>query len=259
MAGRKSRAQAVQAEDQEWQPSEVHQYDDDNRRTFLKFLPLLRFMAKRVGTGSQEGVTTEDLVSAGTIGLLQAMRKYDDKRGTRFCTFAYARIRGAMIDELRTFDWFPRSIRSKAKKLEMADQLLRLRLKRQPTDQEMAEELGMNVFDYLGRAREMANLSIVSIEAMREMGDPGPEELHREGTESCFPSLETYAEKREELAAMAQQVSALPERQRRVCQLYFYDDMTLKEIASEIGVSEPRVCQIRQQGIASLRASFKKG
>jgi RNA polymerase sigma factor FliA len=253
-----SAVQTARYSDEAWRPVGVNRCCNDNHRMILQHMPLLHSIANRVRARLGEGVRIEDLVSAGALGLVEAVERYDDTRGAKFSTFAYPRIWGAMIDDLRTLDWFPRSMRSKANRWKRADQNLKIRLGREPTDHEMAEELGMNSADYIDRVREMASLHVTSIDEMREMASSDSEVLGDGVNEQYHRSAEECAEERDEAAALARRVSALPERLRRFVQLYFYDDMTQREIAAEIGVTESRVSQIRQESIARLRASFRK-
>jgi RNA polymerase sigma factor for flagellar operon FliA len=244
------------------QPGSPHsvsgrQQIDDRERIALEHLPLCNALARRIGMGSNVNGLTADLVSAGMLGLLEAMGKYDESKGVKLISFAYLRVKGAMIDELRKRDWFPRSFRDKANKMEKAARDLELRLSHQPSDEEMAEELGMEPSDYRGRLREIGNLSVVSVEEIEELSGTGPDGFMREMTQD-HATAEDYAEKNDEASAVARGISTLPEKQKRVLRFNYYDDMSIKEIAATMGVSESRVSQIRSQGIANLRTVMAK-
>ena len=258
MAARANQAMATEQNDTGWHQSvSGRQQIDDRKRIALEHLPLCNALARRVGMGSNVNGLTADLVSAGMLGLLEAMGKYDESKGVKLISFAYLRVKGAMIDELRKRDWFPRSVRDKAKKMEKASRDLESRLSHQPSDEEMAEELGMETSDYLGRMREIGNLSVVSVEEIEELSGTGPDGFMREMREG-HATPEDYAEENDEASAVARGISTLPEKQKRVLRFNYYDDMSIKEIAATMGVSESRVSQIRSQGIANLRTMMAR-
>ena len=230
---------------------------DENDRIVREYLPQVKLMAQRLVPGSDAMGMTEDLVSAGVLGLLEAMGRYDASKGAKIFTFAYLRIKGAMVDELRKRDWLPRSLRAKVKKMERAAHELESRLGHQPDDEEMAEELGIDSSDYRGQAREIRNLSVVSVEEVEELaGAEADGSIGRTSEGDLTP--EDYAEANEELAAAAREISTLPERERRVLRLYFYEDMSIREIAARFGLTESRISQIRSQGLARIRKAIAK-
>jgi RNA polymerase sigma factor FliA len=231
--------------------------DDERERTIEEFIPIIKHLAYKVCKGFEEGTIIEDLISAGIIGLLEAMEKYDASRGIKLNTFAYMRIRGAMIDELRSKDWFPRSARSKAKKIGEVIRKLENKLGRYPKEEEVAEELNIDLDAYLTMLKDYGNLSIVSIEDLSETSGEDKDRIIRYIVdESDDP--EQYAQFAEMERILAQEMDKIPERQKLVLTLYYHEDMNMKEIAKTLGITEARVCQIHSQALMNLRATMKK-
>jgi len=231
--------------------------EDEREKTIEEFIPIIKHLAYKVCKGFEEGTIIEDLISAGIIGLLEAMEKYDANRGIKLNTFAYMRIRGAMIDELRSKDWFPRSARSKAKKIGEVIRKLENKLGRYPKEEEVAEELNIDLDDYLTMLKDYGNLSIVSIEDLSETAGEDKDRIIRYIVdESDDP--EQYAEFAEMERILAEELDKIPERQKLVLTLYYHEDMNMKEIAKALGITEARVCQIHSQALLNLRTSMKK-
>jgi RNA polymerase sigma factor for flagellar operon FliA len=231
--------------------------EDEREKTIEEFIPIIKHLAYKVCKGFEEGTIIEDLISAGIIGLLEAMEKYDVNRGIKLNTFAYMRIRGAMIDELRSKDWFPRSARSKAKKIGEVVRKLENKLGRYPKEEEVAAELNIDLDDYLTMLKDYGNLSIVSIEDLSETAGEDKDRIIRYIVdESDDP--EQYAEFAEMERILADELDKIPERQKLVLTLYYHEDMNMKEIAKALGITEARVCQIHSQALLNLRASMKK-
>ena len=207
--------------------------------------------------GFESDNLTDDLISAGIIGLLEVMEKYDATRGAKLNTFAYLRIRGAMIDELRSRDWFPRSARAKAKKIQEVTRRLEHEMGRYPDEEEVAKALNMDLDAYLSMLRSCGNLSVVSIEDVSDaVGESRDRVIDYVLDDDDSP--EKYAEFYELERILAGELEKLPERQRLVLSLYYHEDMNMKEIAKTLGVTEARVCQIHSQAILNLRPAMKK-
>jgi len=231
--------------------------EDERERTVEEFVPIIKHLAYKISRGFEDDTITEDLISAGIVGLLEAMDKYDMTRGIKLNTFAYLRIRGAMIDELRSRDWFPRSARSKAKRIGEMIRTLEGKLGRYPSEEEVAEAMDMEVDDYLSMLKDFGNLSVVSIEELSETSGEDREKIIKYVIdESDDP--EKYAEFYEIEKLMASELEKLPERQRLVLTLYYHEDLNMKEIARTLGITEARVCQIHSQSIMNLRAAMKR-
>lgn len=194
-------------------------------------------------------VQVEDLIQAGMIGLLEAARQFDAAQGASFETYAGIRIRGAMLDELRRYDWTPRSVHRKAREVADAIRIIEARTGRDARDSEVAEYLGLSMTDYHQILRDTVSCRVFSIEELLESGDSV--------LEGCAdPSLQPV----EGLAragfarALADAIASLPERERLVIQLYYDEELNLRQIGEDLGVSESRVCQIQSQAILRLRA-----
>ena len=230
---------------------------DDREEIITDFLPLIKHVAYKLVRGFDDDTLIEDLISAGVLGLLEAMDRYNAVSGTKLNTFAYLRIRGAMVDELRKRDWFPRSARTKAKKVEAAIRELERKLGRYPTEEEVAKELHLHVKRYLDMVKDLGNLSVLSIDEMAESSGVDRESIINMVMEDRA-SPEARAELSEIQHILGTEIERLPQQQRIVLSLYYYEDMTYKEIAQVLGgVSEPRVSQIHSQAMISLRAIIK--
>ncbi len=230
---------------------------DERERVIEEFLPIIKHLAYKVSRGFDDDTITEDLVSSGVLGLLEAMEKFDPSRGIKLNTYAYLRIRGAMIDELRKRDWFPRSARTKAKKLEEVIRKLEARLGRYPREEEVAEALNIDVEDYLTMLKDFGSLSIFSIEDISEISGMDRDGLIRYVMEDGA-SPEKWAEMRELESLLGKEIDRLPEKQKLVLSLYYYEDMNMKEIAEVLGITEARISQIHSQAVLSLRTFLKK-
>ncbi len=230
---------------------------DDRERIIEEFLPIIKHLAFKVSRGFDDDGITEDLISSGVLGLLEAMEKFDATRGIKLNTFAYLRIRGAMIDELRKRDWFPRSARTKAKKLEEVIRKLEARLGRYPREEEVAEELKVDLDDYLIMLKDFGSLSVLSIEDISEVSGMDREGIIRYVVEEGA-SPEARAEMRELEGLLGREIDRLPEKQKLVLSLYYYEDMNMKEIAEVLGITEARISQIHSQAVLSLRTFLKK-
>ena len=207
---------------------------DDREEIITDFLPVIKHLAYKFVRGFDDDMLIEDLISAGVLGLLEAMDKYDAVRGTKLNTFAYLRIRGAMVDELRKRDWFSRSARTKAKKVEAAIRKLEGKLGRYPTEEEVSQELHMDVEQYLDMVKDLGNLSVLSIDEIAESSG-----IDREGIIGMImedgASPETRAELSEIQHILSTEIERLPEQQKIVLSLYYYEDMKYKEIAQALG------------------------
>ena len=233
-------------------------FDKDSREKIIEeFLPVIKHLAYKVTKGYENDSLIDDLISAGIIGLLEVMEKYDASRGAKLNTFAYLRIRGAMIDELRSRDWFPRSARAKAKKIHEVTRKLEHELGRYPNDEEIAEALNMDLDSYLSMLRNCGNLSVVSIEDVSDAVGESRDRIMGYVLDDD-ESPEKYAEFYELERILGEEIDKLPEKQKLVLTLYYHEDMNMKEIARTLGVTEARVCQIHAQAIVNLRPSMQR-
>jgi RNA polymerase sigma factor for flagellar operon FliA len=237
----------------EYQKVDASQKED----LILRFAPLIKLIVNRIALRLPPHVDSEDLVNSGVIGLMDAIEKYDPTRGTSFKTYAEFRIRGAILDELRTLDWFPRSIRQKVNRVEGAYANLERQLGRAATDEEVAEALNINLEEFY---EILAQASAVSLVSLYDMGrEEGGEE--RSFLE-CIPNGEddpaTTLESQELYETVGKAIEKLPEKERMVISLYYYDEMTMKEIGKVLGLTESRVSQIHTKAVLRLGAKLKR-
>ncbi len=234
-----------------------HIHTEIEKDIIEEFLPVIKHLAYKTAKGPEHENVLDDLVSAGIIGLLEAIEKYDPGRGAKLNTFAYLRIRGAMIDELRSRDWFPRSARTKAKKIQEVSRKLAHEMGRRPEDEEMAREMNMEIDPYLSMLRSCHNLSVVSIEGLSdEAGESRDTVIGYVREDDEDP--EEHAESHELKRILAEELEKLSEKERTILARYYYQDMKMREIAMTLGVTEARVCQLHAQAIANLRPLMSK-
>jgi RNA polymerase sigma factor for flagellar operon FliA len=222
-----------------------------------QYLPWVKTVVGRVAMTLPPHVEMEDLYSAGLVGLLNAVRNFNPNANASFETYARLRIRGAVLDELRKMDWIPRSVHAKARKIQTAIQELEQKLGRLPTETEIARALGLSAREYEHWLDEVRPAAFVSLDSAGVLDDDSPPPY-----ESVADSQqETPAQKasRRELAAMiAERLEQLPEMQRKVLALYYFEDMRLREIAEVFGLTESRICQIHAQAIMAIKAYLMK-
>lgn len=228
------------------------QAGSDREQVLLEHMPLVRMVAYRILERLPQQVELDDLVSAGVVGLIDAYNKFDPSKEVLFRSYAALRVRGAILDSLRGMDWAPREIRRKAREIEETTQRLTQRMGRKPQQSEVADELGMAFASFQKLLMTVKGLEIGSLQEPRCEGsleeeavyietDPEDDALHR-----CMRS--------ERAANLSAVVAELPEREQRVLQMYYVEEMTLKEIGLVLGLAESRVSQIRTGVIEGLRA-----
>ncbi|MBV8479915.1 MAG: RNA polymerase sigma factor WhiG [Actinobacteria bacterium] len=225
-------------------------------RLIVTYAPLVKYVAGRLGSGLPAHVDDEDLVSYGLLGLIGAIERFDPDREIKFETYAIARIRGAIIDELRALDWVPRSVRSRARDIERAIAELEGKLGRAPTDEEIAGKLGITDEELNESLSEISRSSIAALDELWTVSGSGGDQVALidtiEDTEAPDPqgSL-SQTELRE---AIADAIARLPEREKLVVTLYYYEELTLREIGEVLGVTESRVSQLHTKAILRLKA-----
>lgn len=231
--------------------------ESERDKIIEEFLPIIKHLAFKMSKGFDDNTATDDLISAGATGLLEAIEKFDAKRGVKLKTFAYLRVRGAMIDELRSKDWFSRSARTKSKMIEEIINSLVVKLGRHPDDMEIAEELNISLDEYLSLVKDFKNLTILSLDEIYESIGEGKERVIGYAIDEAEdPSA--YAEFHEIEGILAKEIDKLPEKQKLVLSLYYYEDMNMKEIAAAMDITEARVSQIHSQAILNLRSATKR-
>ncbi|HYY45364.1 MAG TPA: RNA polymerase sigma factor WhiG [Actinomycetota bacterium] len=229
-------------------------------RLILHYSPLVKYVAGHVAVGLPANIEQADLISYGIFGLIDAIDKYDRERGIKFETYAISRIRGSIIDELRAIDWVPRSVRFKAREVEKAYTSLENKLKRPPSDAEIAQEMNVSIEELNHIYTQLSTVSLVALdELMSVEGDRGDrlslvETL--EDTKTAGPVDTVEAQELRNILAEA--VNRLPEREKIVVTLYYYEGLTLAEIGQVLGVTESRVCQMHTKAVLGLRGKISE-
>ena len=226
---------------------------DGTREEILRrHLPLVRRVVQRLAARKPPHIETDDLVSWGIVGLLDAIVKYDAKKEASFSTYAQFRIRGAILDHLRSLDWVPRSVRQKASLIEKVSHRLEGTLGRPPVEEEIAAELGVSLDAYQGLLTKVGEMSLFSLE---DLGFGAGEERFsferalEEGDADPLGTLLT----RERVAIVAQAIGRLPERERTVVTLYYHEELTMKEVGGVLGLTESRVSQLHSQAVLRMK------
>src|SRR5580700_9476129 len=212
----------------------------------IYYSPFVKYVASRVLAGLPRHFDEEDLVSYGIIGLIDAIERFEPERKLRFETYAIPRIKGAIIDELRSIDWVPRSVRTKARAVEQAFTTLEATLRRTPTEAEVAQELQMSSADFHTAMRKISSSGVMALDEVLRGGSGDRADRSTLGEslpDRSFGPVDTF-EAKESKQALLDAVEGMPERERTVLTMYYYDGMTLTEIGSVLGVTESRVCQI---------------
>ena len=238
--------------------------DQSIRDAIVKqYAPLVKYVAGKVSVGMPQNVDFDDLVGFGIFGLFDAIEKYDPDKHVKFKTYAVTRIRGAIFDELRTIDWVPRSVRQKTREIEETVQHLEAKLGRSATDDEVAGEMGMSIEQYNQMVLKVSGTSILSLNEVWYTGEDNDKISIVESIES--PSSlrpDTIAEKSEMRRVIVEAINELPEKEKKVLVLYYYEDLTLKEIGKVLDVTESRISQLHTKAISRLRTkltNMKKG
>jgi RNA polymerase sigma factor for flagellar operon FliA len=227
-------------------------------RLILHYSPLVKYVAGRVGVGLPPNIEQADLVSYGIFGLIDAIEKFDLERAIKFETYAISRIKGAIIDELRAIDWIPRSVRYKAREVEKAYAALEAKLHRSPTEAEVAEELGIKLEDLHTIFSQVSFVNVVALDELMSAGQERGDKLSLvdtlEDTKAEDPVQAFETEETKYLLAKA--INTLPEREKIVVTLYYYEGLTLAEIGQVLGVTESRICQMHTKAVLQLRGKL---
>lgn len=228
----------------------------DRDRLLLHYASLVRSVAGRVGSNLPSSVDQDDLISYGTLGLIDAIEKFEPERGLKFETYAVSRIRGAIIDELRALDWVPRSVRTKVRDVERAFVALETELSRTPSEAEIAERLAVTVADLRQVFNQASSSTIVALDDLMHRGGDGDDAAVTLGDRLVDHRIEQPGDRLEDeesRRALSQAVSGLNERDRIVISLYYFENLTLAEIGQVLGVTESRVCQLHTKATEALK------
>jgi RNA polymerase sigma factor FliA len=233
--------------------------DGARERLVVAYSPMVKFVAGRLGAGLPSHVEDADLISYGLVGLIGAIERFDPERGIKFETFAMTRIRGSIIDELRSLDWVPRSVRSRAREIEQTQAKLEHELQRAPTEAELAAKLNLTEEELQTSLLEIANSSVYALDELWTVSDSSGDQV------SLLDTIadEGAADPQEALASnevkdrLTEAISSLPEREQLVVALYYYEHLTLREIGEVLGVTESRVSQLHTKAVMRLKSHLQ--
>lgn len=225
-------------------------------KLIVEYAPLIKFIAQKIAVRLPSNIELDDLISSGVIGLMDAIDKYDPTRDNKFKTYAEFRIRGAILDELRAQDWVPRSVRDKAKLLDRTMIELEAELGRSAQDEEVATKLNMTMDEFYDLVNQVRPVSVLSIDDSATFSNVDKKSIMNilEGTKFNNPFTQLNVKSVKEIVTKA--IEDLPERQRLVLSLYYYEDLNLKEIGKVLRVTESRVSQLHAQAVQRLRAKL---
>lgn len=224
-------------------------------KIILEYAPLVKLVAGRLSMYLGYNVEYDDLVSYGIFGLIDAIDKYDYAKEVKFETYASLRIRGAILDQIRKMDWIPRTIRQKQKRIDAVCKDIETRLGRSATDEEIASELGISDDEYLEWQSQMKITNVVSLNEYMEQGAEVPAEGNQ-FTTARFDSPEENIEKDELKKVLEESLEQLTEKEKKVILLYYYEDLTLKEISNVLEVSESRISQLHTRALQKMKTKM---
>ena len=232
--------------------------DGDERareRLVIAYSPLVKYVSGRMASGLPAHVEEADLISYGLGGLISAIKRFELEREIKFETYAITRIKGAIIDELRSLDWVPRSVRARARAIERANARLEHKLQRAPTDDEMADELEMTVSDFQDALLQISNSTIAALDELWTVSDASGDQVSLLDTlqDPGAPDPAAVMDATDLKDRIADAIARLPEREKLVVALYYYENLTLREIGEVLGVTESRVSQLHTKAVLRLR------
>jgi len=225
----------------------------------LEHTPLIRYIVNRIAVRLPSHIDLDDLHNTGVIGLMDAIEKYDPDKNCKFKTYAEFRIKGAILDQLRSLDWVPRSVRQKGRRLERAYGEVEQRLGRSATEDEVADSLGLQLDKLQELVNQVRGISLVNLEEIRNGGQDGDRNgsyadvVEDVNAENPYSTLKLQEMKQ----IVADTIATLPEKERLVISLYYYEDLNMKEIGNILGITESRVCQIHTKSVLRLRSKLK--
>lgn len=223
-----------------------------------EYAPMIKYVANRIALRLPPHIEVDDLISVGVLGLIDAIEKYDPTRGAKFKTYAEFRVRGSILDELRSLDWVPRSVRQKASEMDQASQRLTGKLGRPPEDEELAEELGVSLDDFFTTLNDTRSMPMLSLDDLGIAKDSGEQQSLLDclaGKSEADPQMQLRLTELKQIIAKA--IDTLPEKERLMISLYYYEELTMKEIGEVLGITESRVSQIHSKAVFRLRNKLR--
>ncbi len=232
--------------------------DGDDRareRLVVAYSPLVKYVSGRMASGLPAHVEEADLISYGLGGLISAIERFELEREIKFETYAITRIKGAIIDELRSLDWVPRSVRARARAIERANTKLEHKLQRAPNDEEMAKELEMSVSEFQDALLQISNSTVAALDELWTVSDASGDQVSLLDTlqDPGAPDPAQVMDATDLKDRIADAIARLPEREKLVVALYYYENLTLREIGEVLGVTESRVSQLHTKAVLRLR------
>ncbi len=226
----------------------------------VAYSPLVKYVAGRTAAGLPPHVEEADLISYGLVGLISAIERFDLSRDIKFETYAIMRIKGAIIDELRSLDWVPRSVRARAREVERANAKLEHLLQRAPTDQEIADEMDITIDELNGSLLQISHSSIVALDELWSVSDSSGDQVSLMDTieDPNAPDPSRALDVGDLKDRIAGAIANLPEREKLVIALYYYENLTLREIGEVLGVTESRVSQMHTKAVLRLRSRMQE-
>lgn len=231
---------------------------ENTEQIIIEYSPMIKYVANRIAMRLPPHVEVDDLISVGVLGLLDAIEKYDPGRGAKFKTYAEFRVRGSILDELRSLDWVPRSIRQKATQMDNVTQRLQGKYGRPPEDEEIAEELGLDMNEFFTAMNDTRSMPILSLEDLGINKETGEQQNLLDcliGDSEADPATQIRLDELKQI--IAQGIDTLPEKERLMISLYYYEELTMKEIGEVLGITESRVSQIHSKAVFRLRTKLK--
>jgi RNA polymerase sigma factor for flagellar operon FliA len=242
-----------------WRKYKTSGDDRARERLVVAYSPLVKYVAGRMSSGLPSHVEEADLISYGLVGLINAIERFDLAREIKFETYAIPRVRGAIIDELRSLDWVPRSVRARARDIENANAKLEHKLHRAPTDDEMAADLGLSMEDFQDSLIQISNSTIAALDELWSVSDSSGDQVSLLDTlhDPDAPDPERVVDATELKDRVADAIARLPEREKLVIALYYYENLTLREIGEVLGVTESRISQLHTKAVLRLRSHLQ--
>jgi RNA polymerase sigma factor for flagellar operon FliA len=242
-----------------WRRYKEDRDEKARERLVLAYAPLVKYVAGRMSSGLPSHVEEADLISYGLLGLISAIERFEPEREIKFETFAITRIKGSVIDELRSLDWVPRSVRTRAREIEKINAKLEHQLHRAPTDQEMADALAVSVEDFQDSLVRISNSSVVALDELWTVSDSSGDQVSLLDTiqDPGAPDPALEMDTTEMKDRLADAIARLPEREKLVVALYYYENLTLREIGEVLGVTESRVSQLHTKAVLRLKSRLQ--
>jgi RNA polymerase sigma factor for flagellar operon FliA len=239
-------------------PDEIKICSENTEEIIVAFSPMIKYVANRIALRLPPHIEVDDLISVGVLGLIDAIEKYDASRGAKFKTYAEFRVRGSILDELRSLDWVPRSVRQKASHIDGITQKLLARFGRPPEDEEIAEEMGVSLEEFFNTLNETRSMPIISLEDLGIAKESGEQQSLLDclaGKGDVDPQTQLRLNELKTIIATA--IDTLPEKERLMISLYYYEELTMREIGEVLGITESRVSQIHSKAVFRLRTKLK--